>query len=183
MRLSAGHRLGLCSVLVFWLSGCGWQLQTVQPLPAELLPVYLQLSDTQSLFARSLQHSLDVAAMPTTTDLSRAGSVLVVTVDQSTRQVSSVSALNQPQQYQMEYRIQYRFDRHLEAVAAHADTRPITLIPTEALSASRTMSYDITLALAKDREAHAVEELLALQLTEQVMRRLNSLSVTVNSVP
>jgi outer membrane lipopolysaccharide assembly protein LptE/RlpB len=43
------------------------------------------------------------------------------------------------------------------------------------------MSYDSTLALAKEREQRAVEELLAKELTQQVLRHLNSVSVAVSS--
>jgi LPS-assembly lipoprotein len=157
------------------LSGCGWHLQAVRPLSAELLPVYLQLTDTHSVFARSLQQGLESAGIETTRDLARAGSVLSVTQDKSTRQISSVSAFNQPQQYQIDYQVEYRFERHDKAGQSVSGVTATQLIPSQMISASRTMSYDVTLALAKDREARAIEELLAEQLTQQILRRLNYL--------
>ena len=167
--------------LAMLLGGCGWQLQTVRPMPAVLLPVYLDLSDTQSLFARSLRESLRTGKIQTTLDRASAGSILQVSHDQSGREVTSVSALNQPQQYQIYYRAEYRFDRHDKAGPESAGAAPVTLIPTQLLNVSRTMSYDSTLALAKEREQRAVEELLAKELTQQVLRHLNSVSVAVSS--
>ena len=179
--LSWGRWL-FCSLLMLLLVGCGWQLQTVRPMPPELLPLYLELADTQSVFSRVLLQNLELAGIEMTRDRSRARSVLVVTQDLSSRQVSSVSARNKPQQYQIDYRVEYRFDRHDEATNTQTSLQPVNIIPTQLLSVSRAMSYDINLALAKEREAESVEELLAQQITQQVMRRLNSVAISQSPV-
>ena len=172
-------RRGICWVFIaVLLSGCGWHLQAVRPLPAELLPVYLQLTDTHSVFARSLQAGLESAGIETTRDLGRAGAVLSITQDKSTRQISSVSAFNQPQQYQIDYQIEFSFERHHKEALPPSAAVQAQLIASQLITASRTMSYDVNLALAKDREARSIEELLAEQLTQQILRRLNYLPVS-----
>ncbi len=173
-------RRGICWMFIaILLSGCGWHLQAVHPLPAELSPVYLQLTDTHSIFARSLQAKLEAAGIQTTQDFAHAGAVLSITQDKSNRQISSVSAFNQPQQYQIDYQIEFALDRHHKEASAASTTAPTRLIASQLITASRTMSYDVNLALAKDREARSIEELLAEQLTQQVLRRLNYLPVAV----
>jgi LPS-assembly lipoprotein len=154
----------LCvTCLTLLLSACGWQLQGARPLPPALLPVYLQLSDTQSLLARQLRQNLQQAGIATTGNRIDAGSILQISNDQSGHTVTSVSALNEPQQYEIYYRAEYRFDA--------ADSA--SLIPVQALSASRTMSYDSTRALAKQREQQAVEAMLAQELAQRLLRRLS----------
>ncbi|MGD9841533.1 MAG: LPS assembly lipoprotein LptE [Steroidobacteraceae bacterium] len=169
----------LLSALV--LSGCGWQLQTLRPMATALLPVYVDLADSQSLFSRNLLQSLQLAGMQITKDVTGAGSVLKVSKDEHGHQVTSISALNQPQQYQIYYRIEYRFDRHEKIGKPVQDGYPASLIPMQPLAATRTMSYDITLALAKQREQQVIEEELAKQLTQRVLRRLNSLPVAADA--
>ena len=175
------HRRLWLVLIVMLMSGCGWHLQAVRPLPSEFLPVYLKLTDTHSVFARTLQQGLESAGIALTTDVSRAGAVLAVTQDQSNRQISSVSAFNQPQQYQIDYQVEYRFDRQDNGVQSSPNLATVQLIPAQKISASRTMSYDVTLALGKDREAWAIEVLLAEQLTQQILRRLNYLPVASQS--
>jgi LPS-assembly lipoprotein len=159
------------------VSACGWHLQTLRPLPVTLLPVYVDLSDSQSPFARSLQRSLQSAGVQTTKEITTAASVLTVSKDESGRQVTSISALNQPQQYQIYYRVDYRFERRDQQTQAPTSGF-IGLIPIQSLNAARTMSYDITLALAKQREELLIAEELANELTQSVLRRLNALPVS-----
>ncbi len=50
-----------------------------------------------------------------------------------------------------------------------------SLIPLQTISAQRTMSYDKTLALAKQREERALVESLAQELSQQILRRVTML--------
>jgi len=64
------------------------------------------------------------------------------------------------------YNVDYRLDPRDDST---------NLLPPQALGASRTMSYDKTLALAKMREERALRDQLAAELADQVMRRLSML--------
>jgi LPS-assembly lipoprotein len=148
------------------LSACGWQLQGARRVPESLSPLYLDLSDEHSPFAESLQQRLRDAGVNVTAERSRAQAVLYVSNDAGGHNVSSVSALNEPQQYEVFYNVDYRLD---------LGDSSANLLPPQTLSAARTMSYDKTLALAKLREERALRDTLAADLADQVMRRLSML--------
>jgi LPS-assembly lipoprotein len=170
MKMSACVRiLRLSGVLAMigLLSACGWQLQGVHRVPEYVAPLYLELTDIHSAFADSLRQRLTQAGVAVTEDRKTAQAVLRVSVDSSNHRVSSVSAFNEPQQYDVYYDIEYSLD----TVSATATN----LLPRQAASSSRTMSYDKTLALAKQREETFLRETLAAELADQLMRRLGML--------
>lgn len=153
--------------LLAGLSACGWQLQGARRVPEHLSPLYLDLSDEHSPFAQVLSQRLREAGVNVTADRSRAQAVLSVGNDAGGHNVSSVSALNEPQQYEVFYNVSYRLDLQ--------DAGKVNVLPPQALGASRTMSYDKTLALAKLREERALRDMLAAELADQVLRRLSML--------
>ncbi len=161
------HRYCVATLCCLLLSACGWQLQGTRPVPESVSPLYLDLSDEHSPFAQSLQQRLREAGVDVTTDRGRAQAILRVSKDAGGHNVSSVSALNEPQQYEVFYNVDFRLDRHGDGSN--------NLLPPQALSVSRTMSYDKTLALAKMREEQALRDTLAAELADQVMRRLSML--------
>lgn len=150
------------------LSGCGWQLQGALRVPENLSPLYLDLVDIHSLFAQALEQRLNAAGVNVTHDRNQAHAALRIIKDDGGHHVSSVSALNEPQQYEVYYNIEYRLDRILP--------ESTNVLAPQALASSRTMSYDKTLALAKQREELALRDTLAGELADQVMRRLGMLS-------
>lgn len=149
------------------LSACGWRLQGVHRVPEELLPLYLDLEDSHSAFADALQQRLRRSAVSVTADRRQARAILVVSRDDNGHHVSSVSALNEPQQYEVYYNVVYRLDRQGPAAG--------NLLAPQTMNAARTMSYDKTLALAKQREEKSLHDTLAGELADQVLRRLSML--------
>src|SRR5690348_15381686 len=117
----------LCCLL---LSACGWQLQGARPIPESVSPLYLDLSDEHSPFAQTLQQRLRDAGVNVTTDRGRAQTILRVSRDAGGHNVSSVSALNEPQQYEVFYNVEYRLDQSGDHAA--------NLLPPQAAGASRT---------------------------------------------
>ncbi len=156
-------------LLSVFLSACGWQLQGVRRVPERLSPLYLDLKDAHSPFSRSLSRRLREAGVNVTADKSSAQSILRIRKDTSGHTVSSVSALNEPQQYEVYYNVEYLLERTQAGAEA--------VLPLQAMNAARTISYDKTLALAKQREEIALRNTLADELASQVLRRLSLLSV------
>lgn len=177
MKIPMRMLRALCWLSMTWLvSACGWQLQGIHRVPEYVAPLYLDLTDIHSPFAESLQQRLRQAGVTMTDDRSRARAVLRVTVDTSNHRVSSVSALNEPQQFQVYYEIEYRLDTHAsDANAGSGNSGSMNLLPLQRLNSARTMSYDKKLALAKQREEMFLRETLATELTDQVMRLLSML--------
>jgi len=81
-----------------------------------------------------------------------------------TRRVLSVSATNQPNQYEVTYTVGF-------SVSA-ADKE---LLAPQELTATRTYSFDERLLLAKNHEEEILRQDMARDLADMVMRRLASL--------
>lgn len=154
-----------CCALLWLLTACGWQLQGAHRIPEFVVPLYLELDDAHSPFARALTERLQQAGVTVAQERAQGQTVLKVTRDLSGHHVSSVSALNEPQQYEVFYNIQYQVDSVTQGVG--------NLLPSQPINTSRTMSYDKTLALAKQREELAIRDTLAGEIADQVMRRLS----------
>ena len=161
---------------VMLLGGCGWQLQGARHIDAALLPVYLDLQDDHSMFAQALQQQFRLSGMPVVTDATLAHSTLVVTTDDSGHHVVSVSALNEPQQYEVYYTVSYRLIQHR---GEQADT----LLSVQAMTLTNTMSYDKTVALAKQREESVLVRQLAEEQALQLLRRLQVVKSAMRGAP
>jgi len=153
--------------MTWLLAGCGWQLQGMHRVPEYVTPLYLDLTDIHSPFAEALQQRLMRAGVAVTDDRTKAQATLRVSIDNSSHRVSSVSAFNEPQQYEVFYDVEYSLESHTPGIA--------TLLPKQKVGATRTMSYDKTLALAKEREEKFLRTTLADDLADQLMRRLSLL--------
>ena len=174
-----------CWLSIMWLlSACGWHLQGMYRVPEYVVPLYLDLTDIHSPFAESLREHLHRAGISVTEDRNRASAVLRVSTDDSSHKVSSVSALNEPQQYEVYYKVEYRLDKRApdapNTISATSTTSTvkagsINLLTLQTLNSTRTMTYDKTLALAKQREEQFLRATLATELADQVMRRLSML--------
>lgn len=170
-------RAGCWLSMVWLLSACGWHLQGMHRVPEYVVPLYLDLTDIHSPFAESLRERLRRAGISLADDRNGARAVLHVSTDDSGHRVSSVSALNEPQQFEVYYKVEYRLDTRATSTvnASPATAGSINLLTLQTLNSARTMTYDKTLALAKQREEQFLRATLAEELADQVMRRLSML--------
>jgi LPS-assembly lipoprotein len=97
-------------------------------------------------------------------DRTRATAVVSILKDSVARRVLSVSALNQPNEYEVTYTIGF------SVTAGDKE-----LLPAQELSATRTYSFDERLLLAKGHEEEILRRDMAHDLADRVMRRLASL--------
>jgi outer membrane lipopolysaccharide assembly protein LptE/RlpB len=148
------------------LQGCGWHLQGNRALSANVSPVYLDLIDAHSEFATALTRELRTQGITFATSADGARVVVHVTADSTGHHVSAVSALNEPQQYEVYYTASFHISEHSNGSA------DISLAPIQTSSLSRTMNYDKTAALAMQRQEQVLQQLLAEGLAEQVVRKL-----------
>ena len=145
-------------------SGCGFHLQGHVPLPASVKSPYLEAPDRQSDFVQSLRRALLSNGAHLARDKGDASAVVSVVRDSVTRRVLSVSALNQPNQYEVTYTVDF--------VVTAGDKE---LLPQQELSATRSYSFDERLLLAKGHEEDILRADMARDLADMVMRRLASL--------
>jgi LPS-assembly lipoprotein len=146
------------------LCGCGFHLQGHTPLPAVVKTPYVEAPDRQSDFVQYLRHALLSNGAHLMQERDKASAVVSIIKDSVARRVLSVSALNQPNEYEVTYTVRF-------AVTA-GDKE---LLPAQDVSATRTFSFDERLLLARDHEEAILRQDMARDLADMVMRRLSSL--------
>jgi len=149
---------------VLLLAGCGFHLQGHTPLPAVVKTPYVEAPDRQSDFVQYLRHALLSNGAHLMQERDKASAVVSIIKDSVARRVLSVSALNQPNEYEVTYTVRF-------AVTA-GDKE---LLPAQDVSATRTFSFDERLLLARDHEEGILRQDMARDLADMVMRRLSSL--------
>jgi LPS-assembly lipoprotein len=160
------RRFVRCSGLfaVVLLAGCGFHLQGRASLPAVVKTPFLEAPDPKSDFAQSLRHALLSNGAQLMPDKDKASAVVSVLQDSFRRRVLSVSAQNQPNQYEITYTIAFTVN------AAGKE-----LLPPQELTATRSYSFQEQLLLAKGHEEDILRQDMANDLADMVMRRLSSL--------
>jgi LPS-assembly lipoprotein len=156
-------RYALLLTLYVGLAGCGFQLQSRLALPESIAVLAIDTDDRQSPFARSLSEALRGAGARIDGTGGRALRVRIER-DELLERVASVSARNQPREYELTYVVRYSVMRD-----------GLYLVEAEEVTATRDFSFDERLALAKAREREQLRETLARELAGVVLQRIASL--------
>ena len=154
--------LGLVPVAV--LAGCGFRLRGVPEFAFRSLyiaappasPLARELRRTLEGSGSQLQLLTDPAAMPT------AGAILDLLQEQQERVVVGLNASGQVRELQLRLRIKFRL-----RTPAGAE-----LIPETELLQQRDISYNETIALAKEAEEALLYRNMQTDLVQQLLRRL-----------
>jgi LPS-assembly lipoprotein len=155
--------LALC-LLGLLLGACGFHLQGHTPLPAQVKTPYLEAPDRQSDFVQSLRHALLSNGAQLMSDKGKSSAVISILQDQVTRRVVSVSAANQPNQYEI-----------TQTVRVSVSAGDKELLPAQEVVATRTFSFSEPLLLAKGHEEDVLRQDMARDLADRVMRLLTRL--------
>jgi LPS-assembly lipoprotein len=149
---------------VLLLGGCGFHLQGVAALPADLHKVYVVATDELSPFAVELDRVLEDAGAEIVASPAEAEATIRVGQDRTGRRILSVSSRNTPQEYQVFYSLKYSIDR--------GDKQAV---PEQEIELTRSYSFSESNVLAKDREEEILRQAMARDLANLVVRRLESL--------
>jgi len=153
-----------CLLAAVLLAGCGFHLQGRAPLPAVVRQPFVEAPDVQSDFVQYLRHALLSNGAQLTPQRDQASAVVSILRDSVARRVLSVSATNQPNQYEVTYTVGF-------TVSAAGKE----LLPPQEISATRTYSFNERLLLAKNNEEEILRQDMARDLADMVLRRLASL--------
>jgi LPS-assembly lipoprotein len=163
--MNARHFLiGLAGAALVLLGACGFHLQGHKALPAQLHLTYVQAADRQSDFVQDLRKELLTSGAHLTTQSEEATAVVRVQTDNFQRRVLSVTAQDQPAEYEITYTVR---------VSVNFGDKEV--LPVQELSAVRDYTFDETILLAKENEEAILREALARDLAGVVMRRLANL--------
>ncbi len=154
---------GLC-LFGLLVAACGFHLQGHTPLPAQVRTPYVEAPDRQSEFVVSLRHDLLSNGAQLQQEKGKASAVISILQDQMTRRVVSVSAANQPNQYEITYTVR---------VSVSAGDKE--LLPAQELTTTRTYSFSEPELLAKGHEEDVLHQDMARDLADRVMRLLSRL--------
>jgi len=156
---------GACLALVLALvAGCGFHLQGRAKLPPVMKSPYVEAPDRQTEFVQSLRHDLLSNGAHLAPEKADASAVVSILKDSVTRRVISVSAINQPNEYEVSYTV---------TVSVSSPTKQ--LIAPQELTEVRTYSFSEPLLLAKGHEEDTLRIDMARDLADRVMRLLASL--------
>ena len=145
-------------------AACGFHLQGHTPLPAVMQTPYVEAPDRQSDFIQSLRHALLSNGAQLVRDKGKASAVVSILRDNVARRTLTVSATNQPNEYEVTYSVTF------EVSAGGKE-----LLAAQELSATRTYSFQEQLLLAKGHEEDILRQDMARDLADMVVRRLSSL--------
>ncbi len=151
-----------CSLLLA-LSACGFHLQGREKLPASLAAVRIEAIDPQSDFHIGLRNALRGSGA-TLVEGGGNPAVIRILADGTSEKVLTVSSLNIPTAYQLDYTIRI-------SVSVGGQE----LMAPESHTLSREYSFDEKKLLAKERERELLSAGLSDDLVTLVMRRLANL--------
>ena len=149
---------------LFMVAGCGFQLRGQAPLPAVLATPYLEAGDHYTPLYAALEARLRAAGARLAANPSAASAVIHLRVDDTGRELLSVSARNTPGEYEVHYTVEYS-----------VSTGAQELLARQQLSLTREYSYDESAVLAKEHEEQSLRAALAEELAGLMLRRLAAL--------
>jgi len=158
------RRIWLGATLAATMAACGFHLEGRLPIPPSIKSAYVQAPDPQTDFVQSLHKALLVNGARPPKEKDQASAVVNILKDEVSRRVLSVSATNQPNEYEVTYTVRFS--------VSSADKE---LIPVQDISATRTYSFDERLLLAKEHEEDILRQAMAHDLANIVMRQLSRL--------
>jgi LPS-assembly lipoprotein len=150
--------------LTLALSGCGFHLQGHTPLPEVVRTPYVQAVDKQSEFIVSLRRAMLISGAHPVQQKDKASVVVQIIKDDVVRRTLSVSAQNQPDEYELTYTVRF--------TVTQGDKE---LLPPTDITNVRSFAFSEQLLLAKNHEEMILRQDMAHDLADMVMRRLASL--------
>jgi LPS-assembly lipoprotein len=145
-------------------AGCGFQLRGATPMPPSLAKPWLEAPDRYTPLYAALTSRLRAAGVALAPNPEEASAVIRLHVDETGRELLTVSAQNRPSEYEVYYRAEF---------SVTADERE--LLPRQQVSLTRSYGYDETAVLAKEHEEQSLRAALADDIATLILRRLTAL--------
>jgi LPS-assembly lipoprotein len=146
------------------LSGCGFQLRGQAPLPAVAASPYVEAPDRYTPLFTALDRRLRAAGARPAASSAAASVVIRLHVDDTGRELLSVTAENKPGEYEVYYAAEYSVTRGATE-----------LISRKQVKLTRDYGYDESAVLAKQHEEESLRDALAGEIADLILRRLAAL--------
>lgn len=146
------------------VAGCGFQLRGAAPLPPALARPYVEAGDRYTPLYAALTTQLRAAGAVLAPSGAEASAVIRLHVDETGRELLSVSASNRPGEYEVYYTVEFSVTGGGNELLARQQAR-----------LTRSYGYDETAVLAKEHEEQSLRVALAEELASLILRRLSAL--------
>lgn len=150
------------------LSSCGFHSQGAVQLTLKLHRLYLQAIDPYSELVRSVKISLKMSQVQITDSPSKADTILVILLDNTSQDLLSVSGTQQTRQYLLKATLIFKIE----------DQHGHTLVPPETLVESRVITVQSNQVLGTSNEVNLFYKQMRRSLAYALMNRLASIDVT-----
>jgi LPS-assembly lipoprotein len=157
-------RLAAVALGLALAAGCGFHLRGHEPLPALVAEPYVEAADRYSPLYAALDERLRAAGARPAASAAAASAVIRLHVDNTGRELLSVTADNKPGEYEVYYAAEY-------SVTAGATE----VLPRNAVRLTRDYGYDESAVLAKEHEEQFLRVALAEEIADLILRRLAAL--------
>ena len=145
-------------------SGCGFHLRGQEQLPAALASPYVETSDRYTELYAALDNRLRAAGARPAANAAAASAVIRIHLDDTGRELLSVTANNKPGEYEVYYAAEFSVTSGTSELLA---LQPVKL--------TRDYGYDETAVLAKEHEEESLRVALAGEIADLILRRLAAL--------
>lgn len=154
----------LALVLLAMASGCGFHLRGKEPLPESLVKPYIDAQDRYTALYAALDKRLRAAGAVPAANAASASAVIRIHLDDTGRELLSVTADNKPGEYEVYYAAEFSVTSGESELLAR---QPVKL--------TRDYGYDETAVLAKEHEEESLRVALAADIADLILRRLAAL--------
>jgi LPS-assembly lipoprotein len=158
------HRAALALAALLLLPGCGFRLRGEAPLPAVMATPYVETADRYTPLYAALVERLRAAGARPAANVAAASAVITLHVDDTGRELLSVTADNKPGEYEVFYAAEF-------SVTSGASE----LLSRKQVRLTREFGYDENAVLAKEHEEQSLRVALAEEIADLIMRRLAAL--------
>ena len=151
-------------VLLALLTGCGFQMRGQEPLPAVAATPYVESADRFTPLYAALDRRLRAVGATPAANAAEASVVVRLYLDETGRELLSVTADNKPGEYEVYYAAEFSVTN---GTAELISRTPVKL--------TRNYGYDESAVLAKEHEEASLRDALAGEIADLILRRLAAL--------
>ena len=157
-------RIAFMLLVLAVAAGCCFQLRGQSPLPPVVASHFVEAEDHYSPLYAALDKRLRAAGATPAEDATTAPAVIRLHVDDTGRDVLSVTADNKPGEYEVYYTAEFSVTSGVNE-----------LIERKQVKLTRDYGYDESAVLAKEHEEGFLRDALAGEIADLILRRLAAL--------
>jgi LPS-assembly lipoprotein len=158
------RRAALAAAAFLALPACGFHLRGEAPLPAVMSRPWIDTTDRYSPLYAALEQRLEAAGATLAPDAADASAVINLHLDDTGRELLSVTADNKPGEYEVYYAAEFS-----------VSNGATELLSRKQVKLTREYGYNESAVLAKEHEEDSLRVALAEEIADLIMRRLAAL--------